>query len=77
MLENILRGIQPGSVAAMQMAVTYWHVLPMAIMISLVYSASRVELPEAILKRSVRLFTTIMVFMGLVFALLWFLSSEL
>ena len=54
-----------------------WHLLPMALAISLVYSASRFEMPEVILRRSVRLFTTIMVFMGGVFLLLWVLSNHL
>ncbi len=54
-----------------------WHLLPMALVISLVYSASRFEIPEVILRRSLRLFTTIMVFMGGVFLLLWALSNNL
>lgn len=54
-----------------------WHLLPMALAISLVYSASRFEMPEVILRRSLRLFTTIMIFMGGVFLLLWALSNPL
>ena len=33
-----------------------WYLLPLAVMISLVYSASRFELPERILHRAARLF---------------------
>lgn len=54
-----------------------WHLLPMALAISLVYSASRFEMPEVILRRSAKLFTTIMVFMGGVFLFLWALSNHL
>ena len=54
-----------------------WHLVPLAAMISLVYSASRVELPAAIIQRSVRLFLTIFLFMGVVFAILWVLSLGL
>lgn len=54
-----------------------WHLLPMALVISLVYSASRFEITEVILRRALRLFTTIMVFMGGVFLLLWALSYHL
>jgi hypothetical protein len=54
-----------------------WHLLPMSLIISLVYSASRFEMPEVILRRAFKLFTTIMVFMGGVFLLLWALSNNL
>lgn len=59
-----------------QIGVT-WYLLPLALAISLVYSASRYELPERILSRAVRLFITIIVCMGAVLALLWFLSYGL
>ena len=54
-----------------------WHLLPMALVISLVYSASRFEMSSVILRRAFKLFTTIMVFMGGVFLLLWVLSHRL
>ena len=54
-----------------------WYMLPLAIVISLVYSASRYELPERILHRAVRLFLQIMLFMGAVFAILFVLSDGL
>lgn len=54
-----------------------WHLVPMALVISLVYSASRFEMTEVILRRAFKLFTTIMIFMGGVFLLLWALSNHL
>jgi hypothetical protein len=54
-----------------------WHLLPMALVISLVYSASRFEMTDVILRRAFKLFTTIMIFMGGVFLLLWALSNHL
>lgn len=54
-----------------------WHLLPMALSISLVYSASRFEMQSVILRRAAKLFTTIMIFMGGVFLLLWALSNHL
>lgn len=51
-----------------------WYLLPLAAVISLVYSASRYELPDKILLRAARLFLTIVGFMAAVFAVLWFLS---
>ncbi len=54
-----------------------WYMLPLALVISLVYSASRYELPERIVHRSVRLFLQIMLFMGAVFAILFVLSDGL
>jgi len=56
---------------------TMWYVLPLAGAISLVYSASRYELTERILKRSARLFLTITGFMAGVFVILWLLSANL
>lgn len=54
-----------------------WYLLPLAIAVSLVYSASRFELPEAILRRAARLFIIIMVSMGIIFAVLQALSWNL
>ncbi len=51
-----------------------WYLLPLAAIISLVYSASRYELPEKILRRSARLFLQIIGTMAAVFAVLWFFS---
>lgn len=54
-----------------------WYLFPLAVVISLVYSASRYELPEAILKRSGRLFLTIIAFMAVVLGALVLLSRNL
>ncbi|MGZ0171094.1 MAG: hypothetical protein ACKVHE_16185 [Planctomycetales bacterium] len=56
---------------------TTWYVLPLAGAISLVYSASRYELTERILRRAARLFLTITGFMSVVFVILWLLSANL
>ncbi len=48
-----------------------WYAFPLAVVISLVYSASRYESPKVILRRSARLFVTILVFMALVLAFLF------
>lgn len=56
---------------------TTWYVLPLAGAISLVYSASRYELTQRILKRAARLFITITGFMLTVFVILWLLSANL
>ena len=61
---------------AAEMSVT-WFLLPLAAVISLVYSASRYELPEIILRRATRLFVTIVVFMAVVFVVLLWLSFRL
>ncbi|MFO1041232.1 MAG: hypothetical protein U0941_05560 [Planctomycetaceae bacterium] len=54
-----------------------WHMLPLALAISLVYSASRYELPEYILVRALRLFLQIVGFMGGAFLVLWVLTYGL
>jgi hypothetical protein len=51
-----------------------WYIFPLAAVISLVYSASRYELPELILRRSGRLFLQILIFMGIVLTVLLLLS---
>jgi hypothetical protein len=54
-----------------------WHLVPLAIVISLVYNASRYELPERIVRRAARLFILIMLGMGAVFSVLMVLSFAL
>ena len=54
-----------------------WFLFPLAAVISLVYNASRYELPERILRRALRLFITIIVFMSIVLALLMYFSHQL
>ena len=54
-----------------------WYLLPLAVAVSLVYSATRFEYPPQILRRSIRLFLTIVVSMAAVFAVLFLLSWNL
>ena len=50
------------------------YLLPLAMVVSLVYSASRFEMPSRILRRAIWLFIQIIGFMALVFGVLWVLS---
>ena len=54
-----------------------WYLLPLAVAVSLVYSATRFEYPPQILRRSARLFLTILVSMAVVFGILCLLSWNL
>jgi hypothetical protein len=56
---------------------TMWYLIPLAIVVSLVYNASRYELPERILQRAGKWFVGMMVLMGAIFGLLFFLSTDL
>ncbi len=56
---------------------TSWYLIPLAGAISLVYSASRFEMTDRVLRRAGRLFVTIVGFMLLVLAVLWGLSIAL
>lgn len=54
-----------------------WFLFPLIVIISLVYSASRYEAPERIIRRAGRLAVQITGFMAVVLALLAWLSSGL
>lgn len=54
-----------------------WYLLPLAAAVSLVWTTSRYESPEVILKRSVRLFVQILLFMALILGVLFVLSYNL
>ena len=56
---------------------TIWYLPPLAAVVSLVYYSSRFEETASILRRALRLFITIVLFMGAIFLLLWFLSYNL
>jgi hypothetical protein len=60
-----------------QQSTTIWYVLPLAAAISLVYSASRYELTERIVRRASRLFCLIVGFMGAVLIVLWGFSATI
>ena len=62
--------------AEMRLSVS-WYLLPLAAIISLVYSASRYELAERVVRRAVRLYLQIILFMVAVFGLLLLLSGGL
>jgi hypothetical protein len=51
-----------------------WYLIPLAIVVSLVYSASRFELPDRILRHATGCFIRIVVLMGLVGVFLLLLS---
>jgi hypothetical protein len=54
-----------------------WFLLPLIVIVSLVYSASRYESPERILRRAGRLGLQIAGFMTIILALLAWLSAGL
>lgn len=54
-----------------------WYILPIAVGVSLVYSASRYEEKESVLRRATKLFFQITIFMFVVFSVLWALSFRL
>lgn len=64
-------------VMAVLMGNAIWYLPPLAAVISLVYNASRFEMPSKILSRSIRLFLEIMIFMAIIMAVLYFLSFGL
>lgn len=51
-----------------------WWLMPLVITVSLVYNATRYELPEKILRRSLRMGAAIMAFMGGALLVLFLLS---
>ncbi len=54
-----------------------WYLLPLTASIALVYNASRYEQPTRILKRAARMFAMILLGMGILYAILYFLSVRL
>lgn len=54
-----------------------WYALPLAVVVSLVYSASRYEMPQVVLHRATRLCLTIVACMAAIFVLLYLLSAGL
>ncbi len=54
-----------------------WYLLPLAAVVSLVYSTSRYELPAKILRHAVSCFVRIVGFMAVVLVILWWLSFRL
>lgn len=54
-----------------------WFLLPMAAAVSLVWTTSRYESVPVILRRALRLFIQILLFMGLILVVLFALSHNL
>ncbi len=54
-----------------------WYAAPLVVVVSVVYAATRHELPEAILAHAVRLGALITGFMAVVFAILALISWQL
>ena len=55
----------------------FWFLVPLALAISLAYTASRYELPEVILRRSWTFFWKTLAFMGAIFVVLYVLAIGL
>jgi hypothetical protein len=53
----------------------YWHLLPLVIVVSVVYSATRHERWELIWRRAIRLTVFILMFMATTLAVLWGLQT--
>ena len=71
MLQTLLLAAGTGSISRL------WFLLPLIVVISLVYSASRYEMPDRIIRRAGRLGLQIAGFMAVVLALLAWLSAGL
>lgn len=54
-----------------------WHLLPLAVAVSLVYNASRYEAPTRILQRAAKLFVMILLVLALILGGLSALSYDL
>ena len=63
-------------VVAMGMS-RFWFLLPLAVGVSLVYTASRYEIPAIILRRALGFFTKTMLAMGVIFLVLYLLAAPL
>ncbi len=67
----------PSSITILAQLPVLYYMFPLTAAISLVYSASRYEDPQAILKKSFRLFMQIIIFMLGILLLLYILSVNL
>ena len=54
-----------------------WYLIPLLVSVSLVYGATRHELPLPILEHAGRFAVWILTFLGILFVVLWFLSASL
>jgi heme/copper-type cytochrome/quinol oxidase subunit 2 len=56
--------------------VRMWYALPLILVVSLVYGATRHELPGPIIEHAVRFGSWIVVFMAVLFVVIWFVSGQ-
>ena len=63
--------------AAMMMGKQLWYIVPLILSVSLVYGATRHELPRPILYHAWHTALWMLVFMGVIFAVLWLVSWSL
>jgi hypothetical protein len=56
------------------LAAQLWYVVPLILSVSLVYGATRHELPRPILQNAWHTAVWMLVFMGAIFAVLWLVS---
>lgn len=66
-----------GDVALFAEIVRMWYAVPLILVVSLVYGATRHELPKPILEHAIRFGTWIVTFMVVLFAVIWLVSSSL
>ena len=60
--------------ASALLAKQIWYILPLILSVSLVYGATRHELPRPILQHAWHTAVWMVVFMGVIFAILWLVS---
>ncbi len=65
-----------GEVILLADIVRMWYALPLILVVSLVYGATRHELLGPILEHAVRFGTWIVVFMAVLFVVIWFVSGQ-
>ena len=56
-------------------ATKFWYLLPLLVSVSLVYAATRHEYMGPILSHAIRFALWIVVFMGIVFAIVWLMQQ--
>ena len=55
----------------------FWYALPLIVVVSLVYGATRHEYPRPILEHAVRFSIWLVTFMAILFVILWFFTRGL
>ena len=57
--------------------VRLWYLLPLVVSVSLVYGATRHERMAPILEHAIRFAIGMLFFLGVLFAIIWFISTPL